>query len=240
VSYQEWSPGPELADRVACFWTSGIGPSSGSQEEPGGSVLLRRILPDGCMDIIWGPDGVQVAGPDTHAHLAPVRPDARYVAVRFLPGGAGTVFGVPAEALTDLRLPLSDLWNGHLPWPEAPTSIDDLAGFREVVAHRLDTGGPVADPSVPAMRRALAAGTPVTQVARDLGLSERTLRRRSRAAFGYGPKTLQRILRFQQALDHARRGADLAWVAHECGYTDQAHFAGEVKDLAGVPVTRLR
>jgi hypothetical protein len=41
---------------------------------------------------------------------------------------------------------------------------------------------------------------------RELGLSERTLRRRFDVAFGYGPKTLDRILRFQRFL-HLVRGS---------------------------------
>ena len=56
---------------------------------------------------------------------------------------------------------------------------------------------------------------------------------------GYGPKTLARILRMRRALDLARAGAPLAEVAVRSGYADQAHLTREVRDLAGVPPTRL-
>jgi AraC-like DNA-binding protein len=59
------------------------------------------------------------------------------------------------------------------------------------------------------------------------------------AAFGYGPKTLARVLRMRRALRLARGGVSLAEVAARCGYADQAHLAREVKDLAGVPITVL-
>jgi AraC-like DNA-binding protein len=83
------------------------------------------------------------------------------------------------------------------------------------------------------------AGGSVRDVADRLGLSERQLRRRSLAAFGYGPKTLQRVLRFQRALRLARAGEPLADAAFAAGYADQAHFAHEVRALAGEPVRNL-
>lgn len=95
-----------------------------------------------------------------------------------------------------------------------------------------------ADPLVPAVVAGLARGS-VRQVSDRLGLGERQLRRRSLAAFGYGPKTLQRVLRFQRALRLARAGQPLAGVAYAAGDADQAHFAHEVRDLAGEPVRNL-
>src|SRR5690606_41603463 len=90
--------------------------------------------------------------------------------------------------------------------------------------------------------RALVAGLSgrsVREAADRVGLSERQLRRRSLAAFGYGPKTLQRVLRFQRALRLARAGVPLADAALAAGYSDQAHFAHEVRDLAGEPIRNL-
>lgn len=73
-----------------------------------------------------------------------------------------------------------------------------------------------------------------------MGLSERQLHRRSLAAFGYGPKTLARVLRFDRALALAQDGVPLAETAALAGYADQPHLAREVKALSGVPLGRLR
>ncbi|MEV4259204.1 helix-turn-helix domain-containing protein, partial [Spirillospora sp. NPDC049652] len=72
-----------------------------------------------------------------------------------------------------------------------------------------------------------------------VGLGERQLRRRTLAAFGYGPKVLQRVLRFQQVLAAVRAGVPAAVAAADAGYADQAHMAHEVRDLAGVPLGTL-
>jgi AraC-like DNA-binding protein len=86
---------------------------------------------------------------------------------------------------------------------------------------------------------ALEEGRGVAETAWEVGLSERQLRRRSMAAFGYGPKMLVRVLRMRRAVRLARGGVALAEVAARCGYADQAHLAREVRDLAGVPITAL-
>jgi transcriptional regulator GlxA family with amidase domain len=85
----------------------------------------------------------------------------------------------------------------------------------------------------------LARGRTVAQVADAVGLGERQLRRRCLHAFGYGPKTLARVLRFTRALDLARGGTAFAEVAAVAGYADQAHLAREVRALAGTPLGEL-
>jgi len=77
----------------------------------------------------------------------------------------------------------------------------------------------------------------VETLADDLGLSERQLRRRFHAAAGYGPKTLQRVLRFRRFLAAADR--DLARAALDAGYADQSHLTRECTRLAGRPPAAL-
>ena len=77
----------------------------------------------------------------------------------------------------------------------------------------------------------------VEALAGELGLSERQLRRRFHAAAGYGPKTLQRVLRFRRFLAASRE--DLARAALEAGYADQAHLSRECARLAGTSPGRL-
>ena len=84
-----------------------------------------------------------------------------------------------------------------------------------------------------AVRRLADPRTRVEALAGDLGLSERQLRRRFDAAAGYGPKTLQRVLRFRRFL--ATADGDLARAALDAGYADQSHLTRECTRLAGRP-----
>ncbi|QKV92625.1 helix-turn-helix transcriptional regulator [Streptomyces sp. NA02950] len=220
----------------------------------------QRVLPDGCIDLIWtdagdaAPDGeLFVAGPDTRAQLAAAPPGTRYVGLRFAPGTGPAVLGVPAHELRNLRVPLAALW----PAAQVRRLTASLAGraaaddtgagsaapavgraLEETALGRLREAPP-PDPAMAAVVAGLARGRGVAEVARAAGLGERLLHRRSLAAFGYGPKTLGRVLRLNRALDLARGGVPFAEVAVAAGYADQAHLAREVRAMAGVPLGRL-
>jgi AraC-like DNA-binding protein len=204
-----------------------------------------RVVPDGSADIIWREDGRSVttftAGPDTEAQLAPLPEGSRMVGIRFAPGAADAVLGVPLDVLRDLRVPLDELWG---PFAAEVAERLAVAGRPEqtlatVVRERINAP---PDPVATAIARRIefASGpSVVSTVAADVGVSERHLHRRCRTAFGYGPKTLHQVLRFQRALRLARAGGRLADVAAVVGYADQAHMARDVRRLAGVPLTEL-
>jgi AraC-like DNA-binding protein len=199
-----------------------------------------RVLPDGCLDLLWSSRvGLLVAGPDRTAYLSASVPGERWVGLRLPPGVGPAVLGVPADELRDRRVPLADLWG-----PATAGLADRVASgpagavLAAVAIERLRAaGGP--DPLGARIAGRLAAGATVGAVAAEVGLGPRALHRRSQALFGYGPKTLARILRMRRALDLARAGAPLAEVAARCGYADQAHLTRDVKELAGVPPTAL-
>ena len=82
----------------------------------------------------------------------------------------------------------------------------------------------------------------VEQVADEVGLSMRQLRRRFHVAVGYGPKTLQRVYRFQRfvrRLDATGGSCDLALAAAEAGYADQSHLTRDCVELSGLTPAAL-
>jgi transcriptional regulator GlxA family with amidase domain len=87
----------------------------------------------------------------------------------------------------------------------------------------------------------LARGLPVAETSREVALGARHLRRRFHDAVGYGPKTLQRVLRLRRflALAEATAAPDLARAAVEAGYADQAHLTNECGELAGLTPAAL-
>ncbi|MFD1369346.1 helix-turn-helix domain-containing protein [Actinoplanes sichuanensis] len=201
---------------------------------PPGEHRVKRILPDGCLDLIWHDGHVFVAGPDTTAQIGRPPPGSRYAALRFGAGTGAGVLGVPASELVDRQVPLDALW----PAAEvrAIAQADDPVAALTAAAGRRWQG---TDPAMVALAGAVLAGVPVGAVAERCGLSPRQLQRRSNTAFGYGPKTLHRILRMQRAVTMARAGRPFAAVSADAGYADQAHLAREVRAMAGVPLSEL-
>jgi AraC-like DNA-binding protein len=226
--YTEWAPAAALADRVVCVWVD----AARDGRPP--------VLPDACIDLVWDGHALNVAGPDTRA-VPLVDSSTTFVGVRFRPGAAPGFLGLPASELVDARVDLREVW-GRPAEPLAgalytrPASAIDL--LQQALIDRR-AGAAAPDPLVRGLLSELAgssgrSGTraSVSALADSLGVSHRTLRRRCTEALGYGPKTLERILRFRRALRLLRADQPLALVAHLAGYVDQAHLTNESRRLA--------
>ncbi|MEV0319300.1 helix-turn-helix domain-containing protein [Streptomyces sp. NPDC050658] len=208
----------------------------------GGPGPVRPVLPDGCMDLLWSGGRLMVAGPDTRAYRpAPDLAAARFVGIRFYPGTAPAFLGVPAHELRDRRVDLADLW------PSAETrrltermaeAPDPVAALESLALERADRAEP-PDPLLAHIVKSLDAGRSIAATAAEAGVNTRLLHRRSLAAFGYGPKTLGRVLRLQRALALAADGMPYAATAAVAGFADQAHLARDVKELTGMALGEL-
>jgi AraC-like DNA-binding protein len=238
--YRERAPRPELRDHLASAWSL--------------TVAIGRngvVIPDGCMDIVWREGlGLVCAGPDTGPVRVSRPPGSTVVGIRFRPGAGPAMLGQPASELRDLRVPLAELWGAEVGRLEerladaaSTTARQDL--LQDDLARRLEIA-PAPDPVVGGAVALLRANglRRVNGLGDAIGISERQLRRRFHSAVGYGPKRLARVLRLQRMLDFGahRRAAerqDLARLALESGYADQAHMTAECTRLAGQPPARL-
>ena len=100
---------------------------------------------------------------------------------------------------------------------------------------------PVAPELEWAWRRLMetGGGVPVGALAQELGRSRRHLAASFREQIGMPPKALARLLRFERAVERLRGGADLAELALDCGYYDQAHFNRDFRQFAGAHADRV-
>ena len=201
----------------------------------------RPVLPDGCMDLLYTEGRLLVAGPDTRPYI-PEGPPRAWAGIRFYPGTAPALLGIPAHELRDTRVELTDLWPAARvrrlrarieAAPAPPTALEGMA-------LDLAAQSPAApDPLLRRLVECLDEGRPVAATATELGLGARQLHRRCLTAFGYGPKTLARILRLQRALALARSGVPYAETAARAGYADQPHLSRDVRELAGATLGEL-
>jgi AraC-like DNA-binding protein len=239
--YREWKPPLVLRDHVSCLWVNDLTRSS---------INDFLVVPDGCVDILWDTGGLYVAGPDIH----PVREVARPVTVsgiRFRPGAAHMWLGVPLSDIRNARVPLAEFWKGDAgPLAERLSAVPNATAattvLHDALLKRLARVGD-ADRQVAFLRHEAAVTSRHSDaggfrdVSRRTGISERTLRRRCIEVFGYGFKTLQKILRFQRFLHVAAqsRGTSLANLALECGFADHAHMSREVRTLCEATPSEL-
>lgn len=219
--------------------------------EAGGAPPSARgcpVLPDGCMDLLWSEEGgLLVAGPDVRAHhpaeaAVAAGTAVRWAGLRFAPGAAPALLGVPARELLGRRVPLAELWPARraVRLRDLVARAGEPAAGLEAAGLELAGGAGVADPLVAALVAGARAGRPLDRTAERTGTGPRLLHRRAVAAFGYGPRTLARVLRLQRALPLLDAGLPLAEAAVRAGYADQPHLGREVKALTGLTPAQLR
>lgn len=236
--YVERLPVAVLDALVRTVWIQRIGPEPFRQRNlPTGGVELH--CPVGSLPRLVGP----LTGPSVDM----LAPGTTLVGVRFRPGVAAAVFGLPASELVDLTLGLDEVWG--------PAAVDlgervGVAGAPEValrvvqdwlVARRVEAPDPLVSEVV---RRSMPGrADPVAALGDQLGISGSQLRRRCLAAVGIGPKALQRTLRFQGFLALAQAAGmrppspddgGLAGLAALAGYADHAHLTRECVRLVGL------
>jgi len=235
--YQEWPVAG--ADRViACRW------------HQHGAGQVQRVVPDGCADvIIFDGRGAVVVGPTAEVALPELAADTTVVGLRVRTEAIRAVFGLPGYELRDRDVPLDEVL-GPL---GARRLIDALlqpraTGNAWLCRWLVDSPARIDPRAAVAVRRLQGSGTAdVATVAASVGLSGRQLRRVVEAETGLGPKTVQRIGRFQRFLRLADAGAArvggpgslLADWAVRAGYADQAHLTKDISELAATTPARL-
>ena len=204
--YREFAPSPRFARLIECFW----------HHRTAERVPAFRILPDGCMDLLFeahpnrmGAADLRVIGTMTRAHTTGFPARHLTFGVRFHPGMASRALRLPPAAeLLDAHLTFENVIGA----PAARRLRDQLndsptpANFIATIESSL--GNPL--PSDPA-GQALAWLTqnhgqvPIDELASAASLSSRQFRRICFQRTGLSPKHLARILRFRHAAQQAGR-----------------------------------
>lgn len=233
--YHEYLPPLPLAEHFLCFWTQTVS----SQAE-----FQQRVLPDCCVDIILMNETAVVVGPWTKFFVACLPPDTNIIGARCYPGHVPNVLGIPASELLDQSVPLRDVWGRAEAarferMAEEPTLSARMSAMETALLEHMANANPVDKATIAAIR--WLAGHPhcrVEELSEWLGFSSRQIHRRFTMAVGYGPKLFQSVLRFQRLLNLATRPGvrqNLAHLAADADYADQAHMTRDVQRFSGSP-----
>ncbi len=224
-------------------------------EQHGVSLPVHRGLPSRHVTLIisleapvrisgWaGPLRLQglVGGLRTEPVLISQDQTLRGLHLELHPFGVRTLLGVSAAELSGRVVGLDDLGSpalADLPdrlasepsWSRRFNVLDDVLASK--VAEPRSTSAELGQ----AWRLMLGSGgrVPIADVADEIGWSRRHFGERFREEVGLTPKQAARIARFERVGTMLRRGhRDLAELAVQCGYYDQAHLSNEGRTLAG-------
>jgi AraC-like DNA-binding protein len=198
----------------------------------GRTSLVVRVREDGRGD-------AYVVGPRTRAKLKRATGFVRATLIQLKPGWSPSLFGVPANALTDQLVTLDDLWGASsgditadlVAARSVPAMLDRLS---RAIAARATFESASAHLARRAARMFEVTETRVQLVAQQLGVTARHLRRAFVESVGVGPKEFARGVRLQRAIRASARSSDWSAIARDTGYYDQAHLIGEFRDLVGL------
>jgi AraC-like DNA-binding protein len=238
-TYRESEAIGPLRDHFQCVWINAI------HRDHVGPIA---VVPDGCVDLVWWGDGIVVAGPDvSSAHSVPT-PGTTLLGLRFQPGAAAPWLGLPLSEIVGQQIDLGELWGRRARdltamIEDAATAADRLRVWQSQLLQLMPDQVPdgAMRAVFDAMKRGGTGPRKLRSIQDRLDLSERTLRRRCHDHFGYGPKTLDRILRFQSVVRAARTGGEtsLSGLAFAAGYADQAHLSRDIRELSGMTAGAL-
>jgi AraC-like DNA-binding protein len=255
MRFEPFAASPALARHVELLWSLDDVPP------------YRRevVLPNGAVELIFNlgaPHKVVdrddfarfrlfrrswVAGMQRGPIVIEATAGSRLVGVRFRPGGARAILGMPLEELTDRVIETDDAWGSAFREVrdrllETPPAAARVAAVQSMLERRLASSRVRPDPAVDFVVRGLVATAGqarIDRLRRRVGLDHSTIATRFRDRVGMSPRRLGRILRFQRAIAAANAATRPRWaeIAAETGYADQPHLIREFRELAGVTPT---
>lgn len=182
-----------------------------------------------------------ISGPCLNPRRFHVEPGSRFVGITFRPSGFSACFGMPASLFCERTVALEDA----LPQGTAARLVDELCGavrMRDIV-HAAERfllrclhDGRRREPGLPALglERLLL---PAAELAGGLSLGTRQLERRFLANYGMPLRDFRRLARFSsvlgQLLSGTPDGMNMARIAVDAHYVDQAHFIRDFRQFVG-------
>ncbi|MDR1402471.1 MAG: AraC family transcriptional regulator [Tannerellaceae bacterium] len=244
--YKEYQPDALLSPYIETYWIS-----NGFT----GERKSYKILPDGCVDIIFSVDKTKntfyagIAGTMTTFLNVNNQNSVQMFGIRFKPMGITAFTRVSVEEFTDRNVELTSVEtlfgkSFYDTLPEKQLAEEIIKHTDNYLINRL----PYLYRSDRQIIRAvdliyLAKGqVSLSETASNVCLCQRHFERKFKCSIGVSPKTFAGIIRFKYALRYLRSHphSDLLSVAVECGYYDHAHLIKDFKILSGDTPGKIR
>lgn len=234
IEARTFAPPGDLADVVECFWL-------GRWDLRGQPAHTTRLLGDPCLHVCFE-DADPPSGPSprlvgVHTGLwVRVLEGCGQVRAAKLRAGAARALVDDASSWTNRLVPLGDAMPGVIPRLEPDDDLAFTALAELIREHRRNDDGTSLAVALCQVVREEPNLVRVEQLVARAGLSIRPLQRLFRAHVGASPKFVIRRHRLQEAALRLERGdpVDLADLAQQLGYADQAHLTRDFKHATRV------
>lgn len=237
-----FEPAPAIAGVVDRYWHV-------HWQLEAGEVIEQRIIdtPAVTLTIEAGdvPARLVVTGVHRLAWMRPIAGRGSVFAIRLRPAGLAVLSDLRPEQIADATIPVTSELDSRLYTLLSEIAVEPDPESRARAADAL-IGGRVAER--PIGTRLLLANAILQELtmrvrsragpdlAERFNVSERTIQRALRDTLGQGPKSLSRRIRLQEVALALAAGThdDLAALAADLDYADEAHLITDFRRIAGI------
>ena len=245
MKHQEFEPPEELRDAIKCFWYN--------DRDFGDRESSFEVMPDGYAEIIfyfgntlgiYDNGALQplpspfMMGLLNHPVLFRTANRLQLFCIRCFPWTVFDLLGLPSgkDGVRIFEHPIARLQSSLSDMVKAGKVDDALAQVTQYFlnARSLVPGDSMLSKAGVAMSEARGA-LPVSRVAAAAHATIRTLERKFKESSGHTVKDVSGLMRFEQARNRLwlHPLSNLAGLAADLGYTDQAHLTREFKRYSG-------
>lgn len=238
-----YAPAAGLEDLVRRYWIP-------VWSLPPGSSTVQRVLQYPVCLLVVSQEYSIMVGPDTGLGRQELSGQGWAVGAMLQPAAGAMLLGGPVSDLTDRRVRLENVpsLDGETVTAQVRAAMSEApaaeAAHRLAVSHVEDALrglGPVDEEGllvndIVALVENRSDVQRVGQICNAFGISERALQRLTSRRIGLSPKWLVQRRRLHEAAERLRAGVrmDLAGLAVDLGYADQAHFTRDFRKVTGL------
>lgn len=229
------APSPALADLIEHYWQV-------SWDLRGLPAQQQETLPHPNVHFVVEPGCTRIYGVHTGRFVRRLEGQGQVFGIKFKAGGFFPFYDAPVSELLNRSLDPSRIFGEDAARFEsailASTDIDAMATLAEqlLLAHLPAVNANVA--RVGELVASIATDRSLISVdmlARQSGMTKRTLQRMFNQYVGVGPKWVINRYRLHEVVAQLQAGVPIAWaeLALTLGYFDQAHFIRDFRKLVG-------
>ncbi len=242
MKYQEYKPSKKLEKLIDSYWLF----SDLNQKEN------QRILPDGCIDIIFNlgestgsipKETIAISGMMTKFSDETIDKDSELLGIRFRTGQLSNLTKHPLFEIKNKIINASEIIHElNLETIEQLAEKKDIENklmfVEELLLKILDSKETASDPLTTSVADFILTSSKkmsINEIAENHYISLRQLERRFKAKIGVTLKEFTSIVRFNQTIKSIANNRDksLLHIAFDNGYYDHSHLTNEIKRFSG-------
>ena len=250
--YKSFEPDAELSPFVECYWSWQVEPDDDALDDLLPDAAPELIVHFGSTPLVQSESGEWQHQERAFLYCAAyktlrlsIQGQMKVFAIRFRPWGLRRFSDIPMARILDRPVSplesLSELGDGLVKGLCSLGSDSLRVELADELLKNALLSSSRVEPRLKMLLDAADGGRrSSSEMARTLMVSDRSFSRLWNDVVGIQPRKFVQLMRFHKALEMIDGGVALAQVAANCGFSDQAHMARQIKAITGLTPSLLK